>query len=289
MQYVPHSHLHPPMDCAETAFTNIRACGATAGNPRSMKKIVASDIPSPSLLRAAGARCAAAARPWLDVLYPPCCVRCGDRIRAEDVLCPSCMADMVPFPVTEQSSEEHLAALRFRAAATMMSVGYEFEIDGSVSACIHTMKYRGMHRVARWLGRLIGEQLAGSDVLRGEPTLVPVPLHAIKRIERGFNQAEEICRGIAQETGLPVVADAVRRVRYTQSQAAMKLHVEERKSNVSNAFTINPQRIAVVCERPVLLVDDLITTGATMSECASALREQGAREVRYAAVARPPA
>lgn len=240
------------------------------------------------MLRGCGVRCRDAARPWLDIVYPPCCLRCGERIRAEDVLCPGCVSDMVPYPVTAEASEDHLAALRFRAAATMMTVGYEFETDGSVSACIHTMKYRGMHRVAHWLGRMIGERLAGSALLDGDPALVPVPLHPVKLRERGFNQAEEICRGIARETGLPVYERALRRVRYTQSQASMKLHVDERKSNVMNAFEPDPVCLGMVRERPVLIVDDLITTGATIGECGLSLREHGARDVRYAAIAKPP-
>jgi ComF family protein len=240
------------------------------------------------LLRACGQRCRDAARPWLDIVYPACCLRCGERIRAEDVLCAICVADMVPYPVTPQASEDHLAALRYRAAASMMTVGYEFESEGSVSACIHTMKYRGMHRVAHWMGRMIGERLAGSPLIEGEPALVPVPLHPVKLVERGFNQAEEICKGIAQETGLPVFESAMRRVRYTQSQAAMKLHVDERKSNVMNAFEPDAAYLGMVRERPVLLVDDLITTGATIGECGLALREQGAKDVRYAAIAKPP-
>ena len=284
----PILHTRPPGECG-SGLRDVPTAIAARINRGEMKIPDVFSERRCLSLRAAGARCRDAVRPWLDTVYPPCCLRCGDRIRAEDVLCPRCVSDMVPYPVTTEASEDHLSALRYRAAASMMTVGYEFETDGSVSACIHTMKYRGMHRVAHWLGRMIGERLAGSAILEVEPALVPVPLHPIKLIERGFNQAEVICRGIAEETGLHVYAGAMRRVRYTQSQAAMKLHVDERKSNVMNAFEPNPTCFSVVRDRPVLIVDDLITTGATIGECGMALREHGAREVRYVACAKPPA
>ncbi len=224
----------------------------------------------------------------LDFVYPPRCLVCEVPLRPEDVLCASCIADAPSYPMTAGVSHEHLASLSYSADARAMFVAFEFEPGGGIAETIHAMKYRGLHRMARWLGRVIGERCVGSELLGGDPLLVPVPLHPVKQLERGYNQAAELCRGIADETGLALVPDALRRARYTASQAAMKLDLARRKSNTLNAFEVHPQRVALIRERPVIVVDDLITTGATISECAFVLREQGSPEVRLLAAARPP-
>jgi ComF family protein len=228
-----------------------------------------------------------AARAALDFVYPPRCLSCSERIEVEDVLCPACLTTLVPFPLTAEQSVSHLAAMSVVSDARWMSVGYEFETGSPLAEVIHSMKYRGMHRIGKWLGRLLGERLIGTDAVAGGPLLVPVPLHRIKKLERGYNQAEMICVGIAEETGLEADAGALRRARYTRSQAACRLDRDERRSNVMNAFAADPGN-GILQNRPVLVVDDLITTGATIAACASALVDAGVRDVRLLAVARPP-
>jgi len=225
--------------------------------------------------------------PFLDFIYPPQCLGCGTYIDYREFSCPVCLADAITLPMTEDASQEHLASLTFHSLASAMFVGYEFEHEGILEACLHTMKYKGMYRIGEWLGRLLGERLAETTFMRGNPVLVPVPLHKVKQLERGFNQADALCKGIAEETALECCFDALIRQRYTDSQAASKLHESERRENVLNAFQVNPKRIEVLRERPVALVDDLITTGATIGECAVALHEQGITDIRFVAVARP--
>jgi ComF family protein len=168
-----------------------------------------------------------------------------------------------------------------------MHVGFDYERESPIESCIHAMKYRGLHSIGRWFGRLMGEDCAGTAFLAGDPILAPVPLHRLKRIERGYNQAEHICRGFAQETGLLHVPDLLRRTRYTQSQAMSRLDILGRRENMLNAFMLAGRYAELVRDRAVILVDDLITTGATMAECATVLREHGVQDIRYAAIARP--
>lgn len=224
----------------------------------------------------------------LDILYPPFCLGCGIRIHAGDVLCPPCLLDLQPYSQTEEHSARQLGSLHVACDANLMAVGYEYEEDGVLEHCIRAMKYRQLHRVGLWLGRLLGERLHGQKILDGEPLLLPVPLHGVKRIERGYNQAEMLCRGIAEETALELDTELMYRARYTRSQSASKLDRDERQSNILNAFEVRPERMNVLRERPLLLVDDLITTGATMAECVRVLQEHGARDVRLLALARPP-
>ncbi|PLX23330.1 MAG: hypothetical protein C0600_14990 [Ignavibacteria bacterium] len=227
-------------------------------------------------------------RTILDLLYPPFCLGCGTRIRAGDTLCPSCLLDLQPYPLTEEHSARQLGSLHVVCDATLMAVGYEYEEDGVLEHCIRAMKYRQLHEVGAWLGRVLAERLHGTPILEGNPLLLPVPLHGVKRLERGYNQAEMLCRGIAEEAALELDTKLLYRARYTRSQSASKLDRDARQTNILNAFEVRGDMMEANRDRPLLLVDDLITTGATMAECVRVLQEHGARDVRLLALARPP-
>ncbi len=224
----------------------------------------------------------------LDVLYPPLCQGCGLRVRAGDFLCPACLAELLPLPLTRAQSSAHIASLACACDATMMLVGWEYENGSVIERCIHTMKYRQLHRAGEWLGRLLGERLIGTCLLEGDPLLLPVPLHPLKRIERGYNQAEHLCRGLAAECGLEWESRLLLRQRYTSSQSASRLDRDERQANVRDAFMADQARAVELGARPLLLVDDLVTTGATIGACSDVLISSGFTDVRILAVARPP-
>jgi len=224
----------------------------------------------------------------LDVLYPPLCLGCERRIHARDILCPECLLELHPYPQSTAQSLLHLASLHRVCDALRMSVGYEYEEDGVLEQCIQAMKYRQLYTVGDWLGRLLGERLHDTPILDGNPVLAPVPLHRVKRIERGYNQAAYLARGVARECGLELQEDLLRRVRYTDSLSASRMKQEERKESIRAAFTVHAPAARMIIGRPVLLVDDLITTGATMGECVRALTDAGFSDVRLLALARPP-
>ena len=227
------------------------------------------------------------AAPLLDFLYPPSCLGCGMSIHADDVLCAVCLAQLIPLPVTGEQSTRYIGEMNLTPDVSFVTAAFEHESGGILEGCIHAMKYRQLHRVGYWLGRLAGECLVGTQCLAGDPILLPVPLHPLKRIERGYNQAEEICRGIAAECGLDVQAHMLLRKRYTVSQSAGRLDKTARVRNMRDAFLVDAEVFEQSEGRPLLIVDDLITTGATISACASALLHSGCRDVRVAAVAHP--
>ena len=151
--------------------------------------------------------------------------------------------------------------------------------EGALRSVIHALKYEGRRSLARPLAALIRDRCGLA--LDGADAVVPVPLHASRRRERGFNQALDLARGL----GLPVVR-VVTRVRATESQ--ITLPAAERHRNIRDAFA--PARLPWIAgsvnERTVVLVDDVSTTGATLDECARVLMSMGAREVRAVTAAR---
>lgn len=230
----------------------------------------------------------------LDFFYPPLCLGCGARVPAGEYLCPRCLCDCVPLPLTCEQSLLHIASLTTACDATRMLVGWEYEHDGVIGRCIHALKYRRMHRAGIWLGALLGERLVSDTLatscgmLDDGPVLLPVPLHRLKRIERGYNQSEFLCRGIAEECGIEWERCLLTRRRYTTSQSAAKLDQEARQRNVRDAFVVDPGRARELHGRPLILVDDLVTTGATVSACVDVLVSAGFPDVRILAIARPP-
>jgi ComF family protein len=156
--------------------------------------------------------------------------------------------------------------------------------DGALRLMIHAFKYDGRRSLARPLAAIICDRSA--HVLRGADCLVPVPLHPWRRLRRGFNQAADLARQLDR----PVIG-ALWRVRSTAAQAG--LTASARRRNVRGAFRLSPllsaaSRRQFIDGRVVVLVDDVITTGATLGECAGVLTRAGAREVRAVTLARAP-
>ena len=152
---------------------------------------------------------------------------------------------------------------------------------GPLRQALHALKFRGKRPLARPLAELVRSQCAA--VLRsGGEALVPVPLARARLRERGFNQAELIADRLGDLIGLPVRRHWLARVRETPPQT--DLPAEDRKTNVGGAFAAR----SGVAGHHVILVDDVLTTGATCRECARALRRAGARRVDVVTVARVP-
>jgi ComF family protein len=160
--------------------------------------------------------------------------------------------------------------------------------DGGLRDLIHLLKYQNVRPAAAVLGRMLAEAITGFDAILpvGEITVVPVPLHARKRTERGFNQSELIARAALKQLNWPerfqISVSALIRRRETESQIGLTRH--QRRENLRGAFKVaDPTQIL---KHNVLLVDDVFTTGTTVSECANVLRRAGANRVYVATVAR---
>jgi ComF family protein len=146
---------------------------------------------------------------------------------------------------------------------------------------VHELKYRGRRRSAGRAARLLFDSEPARQVLAGASVLVPVPLHPRRLRQRGFNQSQLLARALGRLAGLPV-ADALARRVETATQTG--LSAAARRRNVEGAF--RAVRPAAVGGRVVVLVDDVLTTGATARACARALRDAGASAVRLLTLAR---
>jgi ComF family protein len=156
--------------------------------------------------------------------------------------------------------------------------------EGTLRGLIHLFKYSGMRPLAAPLARFIERALAvgvSADDARGFDAVVAVPLHWRRKWARGFNQAELLARPIARRRGLPLV-NALRRKRSTEVQAGLAM--AGRRRNVTGAFAAREG--ADVKGKRILLIDDVMTTGATASACASVLKRAGAASVSLATLAR---
>jgi len=209
----------------------------------------------------------------------PVCLECWRSVRALSPPLCSCCGEPLP------ASREPFLCRRCLAAPPGVSIGRSAgAYEGALRAIVHALKYDGHEGLARPLAALLRER--APEVLRNADCAVPVPLHWRRQFARGFNQAELIARGL----GVPVVR-ALRRGRATRAQFG--LTPRARRQNVRGAFeparrhaVFGARGVARVAGARVVLVDDVTTTGATLRECAEALRRMGAREVRALTVAR---
>jgi len=156
---------------------------------------------------------------------------------------------------------------------------FHFVAGGCVQHMLHSLKYQNGRQVGHMLGQLIGQELLANQAFAMPDAVVPVPLHPKKKRIRGYNQSELIAQGIAKALGKPCRPGLVGRVRHTASQT--NKNREQRLTNVANAFEASP----LAANLHLLLVDDVITTGATLGACGNALLAHPGVKLSIAAAA----
>jgi ComF family protein len=215
-----------------------------------------------------------ASRVAFDLLFPPRCALCG---RGGVLLCDNCAATLPPadgarcercwMPVSRARICRHC---RERPPA-FESIRAAFVMDGPARRLAHELKYEGLTSLAEPMAGL----MAGCPGVTEADIVVPVPLHGARERSRGYNQAAELARQLAPVLRLPYERRAARRIRDT-APLARTMHRDERRAIVAGAFVAEQGRVD---GRRVLLVDDVVTTGATLDACAGALRDAGAAAV----------
>lgn len=231
---------------------------------------------------------------FTDLLYPAECLACTEHLPNRDTvhLCEACLSEISkfegevcrkcghpwgPFAAVERRCPNcRNRRLHFERA---VSVG---RYKSSLKNLVCGLKFGREPVYAVPLGLLMADTLRRYDLERSADMLIPVPLHPRKQIERGFNQSELLAAQVGRRVGLPVCVENLRRIRPTPSQTHFSRR--QREKNVRGAFVVRrPQEIL---DRSVLLVDDVMTSGATTSECARVLYGAGAQRVIVITAAR---
>ncbi len=205
---------------------------------------------------------------FITLIYPRSCCGCsGILVTGEEHLCGFCRVEM---PRTDFFMyKENPLTRRFwgRVPIQTGSSLFHFQKGGKVQRVIHHFKYRGNIALGVYLGRLLGLSLKKSEHYTGIDMIIPVPLHAAKERKRGFNQSEVICRGVSKTLMIPAFDNLLIRKEETSTQTRKERF--RRWENVSDVFdTPDPQALE---NKNILLVDDVITTGATLEACAQTL------------------
>ncbi len=216
------------------------------------------------------------------LFFPHYCLGCGSDLLADtNLLCIRCISILphTGYETKENNPVEHI--FRGRVNLRAASSQFYFSKGQLVQALIHQLKYKGNTTVGEWMGTVMGRSLLQSGRFSNTDYLVPLPLYADKEFKRGFNQAEVICRGMAQVMQIPLLSKHVIRQRPTETQT--KKHRAERWENVEGSFAVkNP---ALLHGKNILLVDDVITTGATLEACTQCLLHVPGVQVSLATVA----
>ena len=200
----------------------------------------------------------------LHLIFPHTCEGCGsDVLETHNELCLKCISSLpgTNFHLHPNNPIEKI--FWGRLAVTYATAQYYFNKESLMQHLMHQLKYRGNKDLGIYLGKLMGHALIASNRFSFVDALIPLPLFPSKEKKRGYNQATVLCEGIAAVLKKPVLKDVIRRVSYTDSQT--KKSRVERWQNMEGRFElVNP---GAVEGRHVLLVDDVITTGATLEAC----------------------
>ncbi|MFM7671529.1 MAG: ComF family protein [Bacteroidota bacterium] len=215
---------------------------------------------------------------WLDWILPCDCCGCAEQITTPDKpLCYQCLSTLAATEY-EASAHEKVAA-NFWGRITLQSViaAYPLRSDSILHRSLHQLKYDQRPGIGLFLGKLAGSRLIKQQMLPPIDAIIPLPLHPAKKRKRGYNQAERIGQGLSIASGIPVWNDVVRRHQFTQTQT----HKDrvERWANMQGKFSVRNGQKAE--GKHLLLVDDVLTTGATLEACGQILQQIPAVQLSF--------
>jgi ComF family protein len=246
-------------------------------------------IPAP--IRRAAETARSLLRATLDVALPPLCAVCRVPVDGKG-LCPACWSRLsfitrpycerlgIPFAFDPGPGVLSMEAIASPPAYNRARAAVRF--DEISRALVHALKYGDRLDLAPMMGRWISR--AGHEVLAEADALVPVPLHWRRQWRRRFNQSAMLAAAVAAESGLPIAAGALKRVKATAQQVGLTR--SERATNVQGAFKVPEEGTALVFRRRLVVIDDVLTSGATVEGCARALLRAGAANVDVLVFAR---
>lgn len=230
-------------------------------------------------------------RGTLDVMLPPLCLGCQSRLANHDALCPECwrQIDFIRSPLCDRLGlpmPYDTGAPMISAAAAANPPPFEraravARFDGLMRELVHDLKFRDTHDARRLFGRWMCQ--AAPELVTSADVIVPVPLAPLRLLSRRFNQAQIIAAEVGRLSGKPLLPLALRRTRATAHQIGLTRR--ERERNVAGAFAVAPESIPQIAGKSILLIDDVITTGATVSAATKALKKAGAARVDVLALA----
>jgi ComF family protein len=244
-----------------------------------------SDTPALSFVSTLGAFASGWGRRAADLVYPPVCLGCGVLTGRHGAVCASCWrqlrfidrpyCDVLGLPFSYDPGPGMLSAQAIAHPPAFDRLRSAVIFDGAARAMVHGLKYKDRGdlapTMAGWMER------GGRDCLDRCDAILPVPLHRTRFVLRKFNQAAELARHLSRRTEKPFVPAALVRTKRTRRQVG--LTARAREENVRAAFAVAPGYEAEVFGKRVVLIDDVYTTGATVSAAARALKKAGAAEI----------
>ena len=234
----------------------------------------------------------AAGRTVLDALLPPLCLSCSALVDEPGALCAKCWAGVsfiggpmcarCGFPFEVDAGPEAVCAACLRKPPRYDRARAAFRYDETSRGLVLSFKHGDRTDAAPAFGRWLAR--AGSTLLEDADFIAPVPLHGWRLFRRRYNQSALLALACGAVAGKPVLPDLIQRRRNTPSQA--DLGARERKRNVAGAFRLTPRYGPFMRGRKIVLVDDVLTTGATVEACTRVLRHAGAARVDVLTLAR---
>lgn len=219
---------------------------------------------------------------FISLLYPKYCFACRDGlVKGEETICSRCMIEL---PRTQYHVEPENALFKRLNGRIPLSFAFAFFLfrkGGKVQHLLHALKYSNHPEIGVTLGEVYGEELHQANYGEKFNVIVPVPLHASRKRKRGYNQSEEFAKGLSKSLKIPFSGDALERITKTETQTRKtKL---KRWQNVNAVFRLKEHD--QIANQHVLLVDDVITTGATIEACAQVLLDSGCSSISIASIA----
>jgi ComF family protein len=219
---------------------------------------------------------------FISLVFPNVCGACGNNLYVhENVICTFCNYDLPKTNFHLQKNNALTQLFMGRTTIYTASACYMFNKEGKVQQLIHQLKYKGNKDIGAFIGKQYGMELKNSSNFNTITNIIPVPLHPKKLKQRGYNQSEYFAQGLAQSMNAEINVNALIRAKANESQTRKSRY--ERWENVESVFQLKETKD--LAGKHVLLVDDVITTGATLEACAQTLLQINNIKISIAAIA----